>query len=258
VTIAGTPANGASTNQKVNFTFSVPIVLGPTRFQCSRDGASFFACTSPQIYGFPTDGSADGQHSFSVRALDRFGNPGPFATRTFVFDSIAPTATIVSADPADGSVSTDATWTLGFTSNEPNVTFECLFDGSNLVSPCVSGASFPQFDGQKTAVVRAIDAAGNVGPFSNQVSYRLDTQGPNLINIMKPNTHNGPRTVTISWSADEPVSSYTCTFGHVTNPVPCAAGSATVMEGFSTNFLDVTATDLLGNVRTTAIVWTVN
>jgi hypothetical protein len=49
-------------------------------FECSLDGQSFSACTSPEVYRH----LARGRHTFSVDAVDSFGNSDPTpATRAF-------------------------------------------------------------------------------------------------------------------------------------------------------------------------------
>jgi len=255
VTLTGTPTNGQFTKSattSLTWTF-VPEEPASTIFECSIDGDPTFAAANCENRTY-----ADGAHSFAVQGRDAAGNTSDTKSVAFTVDTVQPTAHIDSSDPANGAVSNNRRWRLTFSSNESNVTFECRFNGVTTIQACTSLNPFPQFDGQNTVVVRATDLAGNIGPFSNQVGYTLDTTGPQLINIMKPNGHSTPRVVTVSWSAGEPVASYTCTFIHVDNKVECGGGSATVMEISGSNNLDVIATDGLGNVSSTAIVWTVN
>ncbi len=49
------------------------------RFECSIDGGAYVACASPKAY----TGLAVGNHSVSVRAVDKVGNTGAPATRAF-------------------------------------------------------------------------------------------------------------------------------------------------------------------------------
>jgi subtilisin-like proprotein convertase family protein len=71
-------------------------------FECSRDGASFASCTSPQSYA----GLQDGTHSFAVRARDLAGNVDPApAVRTWTVDTQSPTPAVTR--PAHGSTTPD-------------------------------------------------------------------------------------------------------------------------------------------------------
>jgi hypothetical protein len=49
------------------------------RFECSLDGGAFGACTSPTQY----TGLTVGNHTVTVRAIDKLGNVGAVASRTF-------------------------------------------------------------------------------------------------------------------------------------------------------------------------------
>ena len=59
-------------------------------FECSLDGGTFQACTSPREY----TGLSAGSHSVRVRAIDQAGNVGTAAEITFVIDTTAPAVMI--------------------------------------------------------------------------------------------------------------------------------------------------------------------
>ena len=83
-------------------------------FECKLDSGAFASCTSPYVVGT----FADGEHTFSVRAIDAAGNTDQSpATRTFTVDTVAPETTITS---------TSSPYT--FSSSEANSTFECKLD----------------------------------------------------------------------------------------------------------------------------------
>ena len=71
-------------------------------FECSRDGATFAPCTSPQPYA----GLQDGPHSFAVRARDLAGNVDPApAVRTWTVDTQSPMPAVTR--PGQGSTTPD-------------------------------------------------------------------------------------------------------------------------------------------------------
>jgi hypothetical protein len=53
------------------------------RFECSLDNGAFSACISPKVF----TGLTAGSHSVSVRAIDKHGNEGDAAERTFTIES---------------------------------------------------------------------------------------------------------------------------------------------------------------------------
>ncbi len=69
-------------------TFSFHSNVSGSTFECSLDGAAFTSCTSPQSY----TGLSDGEHTFSVRAIDPAGNIDPTpATRTWTVSTYSQT-----------------------------------------------------------------------------------------------------------------------------------------------------------------------
>ena len=79
-------------------------------FECKLDAGEFAACTSPHAVTLP-----DGEHTFSVRAVDAAGNRDATpATRTFVVDTTAPETGFVGQHPA---LTNDTTPTFSFASS---------------------------------------------------------------------------------------------------------------------------------------------
>ncbi|HEY9375500.1 MAG TPA: hypothetical protein VIQ02_00210, partial [Jiangellaceae bacterium] len=84
-TLSDKPRN-PSTSTSATFHFASR--AGAT-FECSVDGGSFTACTSPEDYA----GLAQGGHTFAVRAKDGAGT-GPATSYAWFVDSVGPTAVI--------------------------------------------------------------------------------------------------------------------------------------------------------------------
>jgi hypothetical protein len=91
-TIASGPSEGSYVKStSASFSFSSPPDSGATTFQCSRDGASFTACTSPKSYS----SLSQGNHTFRVRAINTAGKPDPYpASRSWFVDTVVPKGTI--------------------------------------------------------------------------------------------------------------------------------------------------------------------
>ncbi len=104
--------------------------------------------------------------SAGILNRNRIRKPAYNAFKAIVAEKVAPVPTIT-AGPAQGSTTTDATPTFAFTSNEPGSTFQCRFDSKPLVtctSPTTPKAALT--NGHHTFSVRAIDAPGNVSPLT--------------------------------------------------------------------------------------------
>jgi hypothetical protein len=81
--------DATTTSTAATFAFSSS-ELGST-YQCSREGAAYAACTSPQEY----TGLSFGSHTFEVRAIDQAGNVDPTpATSTWTVQADCATTTV--------------------------------------------------------------------------------------------------------------------------------------------------------------------
>ena len=130
-------------------------------FSCSFDGAAFAACSSPVAL---TALSA-GKHQFSVRGTDKAGNVGHAGVRRLDVHAARHDA----ADRVDHGGAAVVhhrrpSASFSFTSNEAGATFACSLDGGAF-APCASPVSYRRSrSATHDFVVRATDAAGNVGP----------------------------------------------------------------------------------------------
>lgn len=118
---------------------------------CHPDGDQFYTALQS------VSGLADGTHTFHVTLRDFYGNVDPTPlTYTWKVDATPPETTLVGQpDPLSG------TPLLTFASNEPGSTFECRLDSPTWVA-CGSPWTMSVAPGFHTALVRAIDAVGNV------------------------------------------------------------------------------------------------
>ena len=161
-TITSGPS-GATNGTAPSFAFTAS-VAGST-FECKLDtpagAGSYAACSSPRAYTT----TANGNYTFSVRAIGPGGTDATPATRSFTVDTVAPTTSL---DSGPVGSTTDDTPTFTFSSNEPG-SFECRLDTVETpgsFEPCASPLTLgPLAGGVEYALfVRAIDAAGNVDP----------------------------------------------------------------------------------------------
>ena len=130
-------------------------------FECKVDAGEFAACTSPHAVSLP-----DGEHTFSVRAVDAAGNKDATPeSRTFVVDATAPETTLAPGGPP-------------FTfSSEAGATFECKVDAGDFAA-CTSPHAVSLPDGEHTFSVRAVDAAGNKDATPESRTFTVDTTAP--------------------------------------------------------------------------------
>lgn len=159
------------------FEFTADVV--EVTFQCSIDGDTPVACTSPY-----TRTLGDGTHSFSVRAADARGaDDDTPAEHVWTIDTIAPGTTLTSVPPAaDNSVIVS----FEFESREDNVTFDCALDGGGYAA-CESGVEVgPIGDGPHSFAVRARDRAGNLDASPAIHAWSIDTSTPDTQLISGP------------------------------------------------------------------------
>ena len=131
-------------------------------FQCRFDSAAFAACSGPGATHTPTAALSEGAHTFSVRAVDQFGNTDASpATRSFTVDTLAPDTTITSGP---SGTTTSRTASFSFTANPTGGTFQCRLDSASFAS-CSSPKIYLLLSfASHTFQVRAIDSAGNTDP----------------------------------------------------------------------------------------------
>jgi parallel beta-helix repeat protein len=208
-------------------------------FVCSLDGAELAACESPASYV----GLKDGEHTFSVRAVDPAGNADPTpASRSFTVDTVAPETTI-DTGPAPLTRATSATFT--FSAGE-GATFECSLDGE-LPTTCESGQTYASLaDGVHGFEVRATDTAGNVDASPASSVWTVDTTPPQTTVASGPPAHTNDPTPTFELAASEDGSSFECSLDGTTW-TSCDASHTTGPLADGDHTLAARATDPAGN-----------
>lgn len=161
--------NGLTNSNSASFAFTAN---ESATFQCSLDGATPSACTSPRTY----TNLSDGNHSFRVFGTDSAGNvenPGP--QRTWTVDTAAPD-TFINSGPASLSNSPVATFSLG--SSETPATFACNLDNAGW-SACTASPVFSSLsDGAHALLARSSDQATNTDATPASYSWTVDTTPP--------------------------------------------------------------------------------
>lgn len=128
----------------------------PATFECRVNSQPWFTCTSP---GSVTV-SADGAHSFHVKATDAVGRVDATpATHSWTVDTQPPPVPTFTEAPPAQTGSTSATF--AFSDTEGGVTFTCSLD-DGPPEGCSSPVTHDGLaQGPHTFSVRAVDAAGN-------------------------------------------------------------------------------------------------
>ncbi len=255
VTIDSGPAD-PSRSASASFAFGADETA---TFECAIDGGSFASCESPH----EVTGLADGSHTFSVRGIDRAGNVGTPASRTWSVDTAAPVVTI-SSGPAEGSVLGSRSGSFAFSVNEP-ATVACSLDGGSY-GTCATATTFAfsgLADGPHTFQARATDTAGNQG-LSPLRSWTIDATGPTIA-IASP--VNGSLfavgagvTAHFGCSDTPPAPAPSCTGAITAGPAglgPVASGGSLPTSQAGSYTLTVASTDQAGNTTVATSAYTV-
>ena len=168
VTFEATPA--AATREPVaEFVFSAE---GELAFTCALDGATQMECSSPQSFSV-----FDGEHTFSVRALDVTRAASQPSTHTWVVDTVPPDLTIT------GPVFTaETTPEFTITSTTVPVALRCRIDGGQFET--IASPFSPELSqGPHTLDFEAEDAATNV--ISATRTLVIDSAAP-TVTIVAP------------------------------------------------------------------------
>jgi len=236
-TIDSGPSGLVNTNDP-SFAFHAS-ELGST-FECRLDAGTWSACASPANH---TD-LAEGAHSFSVRAIDRAGNPDATpADRSFTVDTVAPDTTIDSG-PSGPTSSNDPSFT--FHATEAGSTLECKLD-TGTWSLCTSPRAYADLpDGAHTFSVRATDAAGTTDPTPADRTFTVDTTAPDTTITAGPSGTTADATPTFEFTSSEAGSTFECRVD--AQPyTSCASPFTTAVLDNGAHRFDVRAIDAVGH-----------
>ena len=220
----------------------------PGGFECKLDNGAFAPCTSPTTLG----STADGSHTYTVKATDAAGNAGQ-ASYVWTIDTVAPTATLT-AKPANPS--NDPTPSFSFSAGETS-TFQCQLD-AGAFAPCTSPTTLGSTaDGSHTYTVKATDAAGNTGPVTSYV-WTIDTVAPTVTLSIKPPNPTNDTTPDFAFSANETVpAGFQCQLDAAAFAA-CTSPKALTTTADGSHTFTVKAIDAAGNTGQTSYTWTID
>jgi hypothetical protein len=212
-------------------------------FECALDGGVYSPCSSP--YGASV---ADGDHTFTVRAIDPSGNVDPSpASYDFSVDTTPPDTTITDGP---SPVTTDHEPSFSFTADEANVTFECRMDEAPFAACSSPHTGAPLDDGDHIFEVWAIDAAGNADPSPASDRFEVDpsdTTAPETTIVEHPNALTNDTTPTFRFISDESGATFRCSVDGAAFE-DCASPYTTGVLSEGEHTFAVAARDAAGNV----------
>jgi hypothetical protein len=220
-------------------------------FDCALDGSGWIPCSETPSYS----GLSAATHNFKARATDGAGNVGEDSlVFTWTIDLEPPVAPEIDS-PADGATVTTARPT--FTGHaEAGASVE-LFVGASSLGTAPANPSTGAWaltpgnalaQGALEIRSRAIDEAGNVGPFSATQTLNVDSVAPTTTIQSAPTAPTNASAVTITFDADDPQATFSCSLDSGAF-VPCAGSFTTPALTEATHSIRVRARDVVGNVE---------
>lgn len=245
--ITAQPANPSKvTSPSFSFTSSES---GST-FTCQLDTAAAAGCTSPKSY----PGTPDGQHTFTVIAIDPAGNSSAPVSYAWTLDTVLP---VVTFDPASlpPSITNVTSASFAFTSSKPG-TFTCKLDSGSFAS-CTSPKTLSGLgSAAHTFSVIATDAAGNASATASS-SWTVDTALPTVSITAKPGNPSKLPTPSFSFTSSKSGSVFTCTVDGGAGAT-CTSPFTTAALTDAPHTFSVQALDPAGNSASASYAWTVD
>jgi hypothetical protein len=281
--------NGISDSTSIKFDFSGTDTdgVGVDHLECNVDNSRYVACTSPFEF---KNLVKDGNHIFSVRAVDRVGNVNLSPTSLiWTVDTVAPTTSITAATDGNRTALDNGTNTnsdsiaFDFSGKDSGVGinhFECNIDNSRYVA-CTSPFLFPNVlkDGSHTFTVLSVDNARNKDSSPASFTWIVDTLEPHISidhvtdgngNIIFPGSNTSSNSVTLSFSGNDTggkdnegvgIKQFECSLDGSSYSIcasPVQLTSVNLPEG--THTFQITSEDNIGNKNTSpeSFSWTID
>lgn len=194
------------TNDNIEATFSTTDASsGIDHYEVKLDAGSYSTQTSP--YTIVAQNFADGEHTITVKAIDNVGNlyecdPVAFKIDRTVPDSFVPEVSTADWTNSNLSLTFSTTdETAGMDHYEVKIDTNAYTAQTSPYSILVAGLS----DGDHTAKVKAIDAAGNYVE-SNEVSFKTDKTDPTISEAGVSSGNWTKDNITFTFSASDPAS----------------------------------------------------
>ncbi len=257
VTITQTPTNPTNSSTGTFVFTAQDSGSGIKETQCMLDGSGYTSCTSPKSYL----NLMEGNHTFTVRAIDNAGNVGDPASYTYRIDLTKPEVTIVSGPAAQVK---DMNATLVFTATDGAgqiASIECQIDAEQNFTPCSSPKTYQGLsEGTHIFRVRATDTVGLVSDVKTH-TWLIDTLPP-AINFgqtppasLSTNTPSSIQYTVVD--AGVGVDTVMCGFNNVLAACPASDQKTYPTFAVGDYTFKIVATDRLGNTATQTIAFTV-
>ena len=227
-------------------------------YDCQIDAGSWATCSSPQSYS----SLAEGDHTFSVRAVDTAGNISVADSKTWHIDLTAPVLTLAGTP---NSVTNSLAATFSFSATDSGgsglANYYCLLDSAVSFTQCTAVQSYTLAAGTHTLQVKASDNAGNSSSAQNY-SWTIDTTPPTSSITSNPTSLNNSQSASFSFTGSDSgggaVASYECQLDGSAFAACVTPKSYSSLVSGSHTFA-VRAIDTAGNIGTSSSYsWTID
>lgn len=247
--VSSTPAAALVNQRTISFVFESN--HADATFLCSLDGLDSTPCSSPQSYSDLTDGD----HTFSVQAVDRFGNADETpASHMWTVDATAPVTTLSADQTARNAI------TFSFSADEPGSQFTCSMDGAAFTA-CTSPKSYSGLaTGNHNFMVKATDNAGNTENPGASYSFTVLAPVTTTLNSVTPSaTLTTQTSKTFTFSSNHANATFVCSLDGAAFTACSSPKSYSGLANGAHSFR-VRAVDQWGGVDTTGKThnWTID
>ena len=246
-----------SNSANANFIFSgTSGGVALASYQCSIDGGTFAACTSPKSYTALTEG----KHTFSVKGTNAAGTMSSPVNASWTVDTTPPTAPVITLNVTSPSKSNMASVVFSSTDMGSMIAgFQCSVDGGTFAS-CTSPVALTGLtDGAHSFKVTASDNAGNTSTMAT-ASLTIDTVVPVVTLTATPMATTTDTSASFSFTASDSGSGVKLTECMLDSGSfsTCASPATYSSLTAAAHSFQVRATDNAGNQKTVSYAWMVN